>query len=50
MLQQNDFIITRQTANKNFIDSYAQWAPYFSLFSSLTGVLSVVLLVLQFTK
>ena len=50
MLQQNDFIITRQTANKNFIDSYAQWAPYFSLFSSLTGILSVVLLVLQFTK
>ena len=50
MLQQNDFIITRQTANKNFMDSYAQWGPYMSIFSSLTGVLSVVLLVLQFTK
>lgn len=50
MLQQNDFIITRQTANKNFIDSYAQWAPYFSLFSSLTGVLTVVMLILQLTK
>ena len=50
MLQQNDFIITRQTANKNFMDSYGQWAPYFSLFSSLTGILSVVLLVLQFSK
>ena len=50
MLQQNDFIITRQTANKNFMDSYGQWAPYISLFSSLTGVMSVVLLVLQFTK
>ena len=50
MLQQNDFIITRQTANKNFMDSYGQWAPYFSLFSSLTGILTVVLMVLQFTK
>ena len=50
MLQQNDFIITRQTANKNFMDSYAQWGPYMSIFSSLTGVLSIVLLVLQLTK
>lgn len=50
MLQQNDFIITRQTANKNFMDSFGQWGPYISLFSSLTSVLSVVLLVLQFTK
>ena len=50
MLQQNDFIITRQTANKNFMDSYGQWAPYLSLFSSLTGVLSVVLLVMEIAK
>ena len=50
MLQQNDFIITRQTANKNFMDSYGQWTPYFSLFTSLTSILTVVLLVLQYTK
>lgn len=28
MLQQNDFIITRTTANKNLIDSFSLWTPF----------------------
>ncbi len=44
MLQQNDFIITRQTANKNFIDSYAQLSPYLSIFTTLTSIASLLLM------
>ena len=47
MLQQNDFIITRQSTHKNFMDSYAQWAPIFSLISSIAGVASLVVLLTQ---
>ncbi len=47
MLQQNDFIITRQSTHKNFMDSYSQWAPVFSLISSLTGIASLVVLLTQ---
>ncbi len=50
MLQQNDFIITRQTAHKNFMDSYTQWSPVFSLFSTVTGMASLVILLLQYFK
>ena len=44
MLQQNDFIITRQTSYKNFMDSFNQWGTIFSLISSVTGIASLVLL------
>ena len=44
MLQQNDFIITYSTGHKNFLDSFAQWSPFFSLFSTLTGIASIVLM------
>ncbi len=44
MLQQNDFIITRQTANKNFIDSFAQFNPYLNVFSTLTSIASLLLM------
>ena len=44
MLQQNDFIITRTTAHKNFLDSFAQLTPYFTMFSMLTSVASLLLL------
>ncbi len=44
MLQQNDFIITRQTGHKNFMDSFAQLSPFFSIFSTLTSVASLLLL------
>ncbi len=50
MLQQNDFIITRQTAHKNFMDSYAQWSPVFSLISSVSGLASLVILITQYFK
>ena len=44
MLQQNDFIITRQTGHKNFMDSFNQLTPYFTIFSSLVSVASLLLL------
>jgi polysaccharide export outer membrane protein len=44
MLQQNDFIITRQTANKNFIDSFNQFTPYLTLFNTLMSTASILLL------
>ena len=39
MLQQNDFIITRDIKYRNFMYSFTQWQPIFSLFS--TGVAAV---------
>lgn len=44
MLQQNDFIITRQTGHKNFMDSFNQLTPYFTIFSSLVSIASLLLL------
>ena len=44
MLQQNDFIITRQTANKNFIDSFNQFSPYLTMFNTLMSTASILLL------
>ena len=44
MLQQNDFIITRPTGHKNFMDSFAQFSPYMTIFSSLVSVASLLLL------
>lgn len=41
MLQQNDFIITRNTSYRNFIDSYSQWTPIISTFSTLVSVVSL---------
>lgn len=37
MMHQNDFIITKASGQKNFLDSFSQWTPFFSLFSSLTS-------------
>ena len=41
MMQQNDFIITRDIRYKNFMDSYAQWAPITGTISSLAGLASL---------
>lgn len=41
MLQQNDFIITRNTSYRNFLESYSQWTPIISVFSSLVGIASL---------
>lgn len=41
MLQQNDFIITRDSSYGNFMQSFTQWTPFFTLFSTITGVVSL---------
>ena len=40
MLQQNDFIITRNNGYRNFQQSFNQWNPIFSSISMLTGLVS----------
>ena len=45
MLQQNDFIITRSTRHKNFMDSYSQWSPFLSIFSTAINVVSVITMI-----
>ena len=44
MLQQNDFIITQNTKYRNFVDSYGQWSPFVSIFSSAVSVASLVMM------
>ena len=41
MLQQNDFIITRNTSYRNFMESYSQWTPIISTFSTLLSLVSL---------
>ena len=43
MLQQNDFIITRDTGYHNFVLSYAQWSPIIGAISTLAGLGSLYL-------
>ena len=43
MMQQNDFIITRNSSFKNFLDSYSQWTPFFTAFSTITSLVSLYL-------
>ena len=50
MLQQNDFIITRNLPLKNFIDSNAQFRAALGILSTLTSTASLVLLVLNYFK
>ena len=45
MLQQNDFIITRNTGYRNFEESFTQWTPFMTIFN--TG-LSVATLLIMF--
>ena len=44
MLQQNDFIITRSTRYHNFQESFNQWSPFITLFSSAVSVASLVIM------
>lgn len=41
MLQQNDFIITRNNSYRNFVESYGQWTPIISTFSTILSVVSL---------
>ena len=43
MLQQNDFIITRDTGYRNFMQSYNMWGPIISSISMVTGLASLYL-------
>lgn len=44
MLQQNDIIITQNTRYRNFQDSFTQWSPFFSIFTSVTSVASLFMM------
>ena len=50
MLQQNDFIITRNTRYRNFQQSYSQWSPFFSMFSTATSVASLIMMFRYYQK
>ena len=41
MLQQNDFIITRNNSYRNFMESYSMWTPIISTFSSIVSLASL---------
>jgi len=43
MLQQNDFVITRDTGYRNFVQSYEQWTPFISVFSTAISIVSLYL-------
>lgn len=43
MLQQNDFVITRDTGYYNFVQSFEQWTPVTSVFSMGLSILSLYL-------
>lgn len=43
MLQQNDFIITRDIGYKNFAESYSMWSPIFSLLGTATSLVNLYL-------
>jgi polysaccharide export outer membrane protein len=48
MLQQNDFIITRNTRYRNFMESFSQWTPFLTLVSAGLSVTSVVMMILRY--
>ena len=41
MLQQNDFIITQNSGYGNFMQSFTQWTPFLTIFSTITSVVSL---------
>lgn len=50
MLQQNDFIITRNTRYHNFQESWNQWTPFFSVFSTGISIASLVMMFQYYQK
>ena len=50
MLQQNDFIITRNTHYKNFQESFNQWSPFMTIFSSITSIASLLVMFQYYQK
>ena len=43
MLQQNDFIITRDNNYHHFVQSYEQWTPFITAFSTALSIVSLYL-------
>ena len=50
MLQQNDFVITRNTSYRNFQQSYSQAGTIFSIFSTIASTASLVMLIQNYIK
>lgn len=50
MLQQNDFIITRNTHYKNLQESFSQWSPFFSIFSTGISIASLIMMFRYYQK
>lgn len=50
MLQQNDFIITRNRGYRNFSESFSQWTPFVTIFSSVVNVASLAVMFLIYKK
>lgn len=50
MLQQNDFVITRNTRYRNFQQSYSQASTVLSIFSTLTSTASLLVLLQTYIK
>ena len=44
MMQQNDFIITKANGHKNFLDSFSQWSPFFTILSTVSSLASIFLM------
>ena len=44
MLQQNDFIITRNTGYRNFEESFTQWAPLMTIFNTGLSIASLLVM------
>ena len=48
MLQQNDFIITRNTGYHNFQQSYTQFGPVLSIVTTLTGLVTTYFAIMAY--
>ena len=48
MLQQNDFIITRDFRYKNFLSSFSNWGPVLTILSTAAGVASTYFAVMAY--
>ena len=50
MLQQNDFIITRDYGYKNFLSSFNNWGPLLSILSTAVGLASTYFAVMSYVN
>lgn len=50
MMQQNDFIITRNTSYHNLQQSFNQIGPFISIFSAVTGIISTYFIIRAYRR